>query len=175
MANVAVQRHANRLKNKGKFISLLRCVAIWRHNLSDGHRVPSLSWEKRCVLSLISDCARFLLCSLYNYTDEESPIIFREKQSIGVPESDVVEDFSKFCESFDVRAVIAASDGTGRAHGFEKEIYALAIQRALHHGELGEDCDAIQIAISSIWERGYRYGFNADTFNEAFQEYFACW
>ena len=87
----------------------------------------------------------------------------------------MVEDFNKFCESFDVKAVIAAADKKGRARGFEKEVYALAILRALHNGDFGEDPHATQNAISSLWTRGHRDGFNAHTFKEAFQEYFVCW
>ena len=86
-----------------------------------------------------------------------------------------LEDFNRFCHSFHVRAVIAAADEQGRADGFEKEVYALAIMRAVHNGDLGEDRDATSKAISILWHDGYRKGFSAETFNEMFQELFVYW
>ena len=112
---------------------------------------------------------------LHEETDEGLPIASSQITKSGLPESDAVEDFNNFCESFDVKAVIAAADKKGRARGFEKEVYALAILRALHNGDFGEDPHATQNAISSLWTRGHRDGFNAHTFKEAFQEYFVCW
>ena len=86
-----------------------------------------------------------------------------------------LEDFNRFCHSFDVRAVIAAADEQGLAEGFEKEVYALAILRAVHNGDLGNDRDTTVKAISSLWYDGYRKGFSAETFNEMFQELFVYW
>ena len=85
------------------------------------------------------------------------------------------EDFHRFCKSFDVRDVIAAADEQGRADGFEKEVYALAILRAVHNGDFGEDREATQKAISTLWQSGCCKGFNAATFNEVFQELFIYW
>jgi hypothetical protein len=85
------------------------------------------------------------------------------------------EDFNRFCKSFDVRAVIAAADAKGRAEGYEKEVYALAILRAVHNGDFGEDRQATQKAISALWRNGYCKGFNAKTFNEVFQDLFVYW
>ena len=85
------------------------------------------------------------------------------------------EDFNRFCKSFDVRDVIAAADEQGRANGFEKEVYALAILRAVHNGDFGEDRKATKEAISALWQSGCCKGINADTFNEVFQELFIYW
>ena len=58
------------------------------------------------------------------------------------------EDFHRFCKSFDVRDVIAAADDQGRADGFEKEVYALAILRAVHNGDFGEELESFDLLIS---------------------------
>lgn len=86
-----------------------------------------------------------------------------------------LEDFNRFCSSVDVRAVIAAADEAGNARGFEKEVYALAILRALRNGDFGEDRYVNQTAITAIWECGHLNGFNRDSFNEVFDEFFAYW
>ncbi len=56
-----------------------------------------------------------------------------------------------------------------------KELYALAIISAAKTGAFGEDKDDKQLAISALWDRGYRCGFNPDSFNIVFAEYFRCW
>ncbi len=86
-----------------------------------------------------------------------------------------LEDFNRFCSSVDVRAVIAAADEAGNADGFEKELYALAILRALRNGDFGEDGHVNRTAISALWECGYLNGFNRDSFNEVFETFFAYW
>lgn len=86
-----------------------------------------------------------------------------------------LNDFNQFCKSFDVRTVIAASDEHGHPEGFEKEIYALAILRAVQHGDFGEDHEAMRMAISATWYQGYRKGFSAESFNEIFQELCIYW
>ena len=86
-----------------------------------------------------------------------------------------VEDFNRFCRSFDVREVIAAADEQGHAAGLEKEVYALAILRAVHNGDFGEDREMTQYAISALWKHGYCKGFNAESFNEVFQKLFVYW
>ncbi len=86
-----------------------------------------------------------------------------------------LEDFNRFCATFDVKEVIAAADEHGDAIGYEKEVYALAILRAVHNGDFGQEELVTQAAISALWERGYRKGFNIDSFNEAFQEFFVHW
>ncbi len=86
-----------------------------------------------------------------------------------------LEDFNRFCSSVDVRTVIAAADRQGRAEGFEKEVYALAILRALQNGDFGQDRQLTQLAVSSLWERGLLKGFNRENFNEVYQEFFIYW
>jgi len=86
-----------------------------------------------------------------------------------------LEDFNTFCNNFDIRAIIAAADDYGHAEGYEKEVYALAIMRAVSKGAFGADRVANQQAISALWDRGYRDGFTVDSFKEAFVEFFNCW
>ena len=86
-----------------------------------------------------------------------------------------LNDFHEFCNSLNVRTVIAAANEQGLPEGFEKEVYALAILRAVKNGDFGEDHEATLMAISTIWEQGYRKGFNEESFNEAFQKLFVCW
>ncbi len=86
-----------------------------------------------------------------------------------------LDDFNRFCESFDVRSVIATAERMGETRGQEKEVYALAILRALHNGDFGSDNRVIQAAVHALWERGYRCGFNSDSFNAVFDEYFNQW
>jgi hypothetical protein len=86
-----------------------------------------------------------------------------------------LDDFHQFCKSLNVRTVIAAANEQGQLEGFEKEVYALAILRAVKNGDFGEDHEATLMAITKIWEQGYRKGFNEESFNEVFQELFVCW
>lgn len=86
-----------------------------------------------------------------------------------------IDDFNQFCKSLDVRYVIAAVDEQGQAEGFEKEVYALAILRAVHNGDLGEDAEMTRNAIAAFWQHGHRKGFNAESFNEVFDQLFVYW
>jgi hypothetical protein len=81
-----------------------------------------------------------------------------------------IEDFSEFCAKVDVKAVVAGADAEGNSRGYDKELYAIAIVRAVHEGTLGADWCEAQAAVSRVWERGYRSGFNTDSFNIALQE-----
>ena len=81
-----------------------------------------------------------------------------------------IEDFSGFCAMVDVKAVVAAADAQGNAHGYDKELYAIAIVRAVQDGMLGADWYEAQAAVSRVWERGYRNGFNSEAFNNALKE-----
>jgi hypothetical protein len=74
-----------------------------------------------------------------------------------------------------VKAVIASADRHGCAEGFEKEVYALAILRAVRNGDFGRDRHVTRMAVSSLWERGLLKGFNRENFNEVFQEFFVHW
>jgi hypothetical protein len=82
-----------------------------------------------------------------------------------------IEDFSKFCINVDVRDVIAAADEEGNAPGQSKQLYALAIVRALHEGDLGSDYDESLSAVCMLWERGHVSGFNTDSFNRGLKEW----
>jgi len=92
-----------------------------------------------------------------------------------IPVREGLEDFDRFCQSLDVKEVIAAADKSGNARGFEKEVYALAILRALRNGDFGRDQQSTQAAVSKLWERGYLEGFSRDSFNEVFEEFFVYW
>lgn len=81
-----------------------------------------------------------------------------------------IDDFSQFCVMVDVTTVIAAADDEGNAPGYDKELYAIAIVRAVQHGSLGSDWYQAQSAVSRLWQRGYRSGFNRDSFNTVLQE-----
>ena len=81
-----------------------------------------------------------------------------------------IEDFSGFCAMVDVKAVVAAADAEGNPGGYDKELYAIAIVRAVHDGMLGTDWYEAQAAVSRVWERGYRSGFSTDSFNSALEE-----
>jgi len=81
-----------------------------------------------------------------------------------------IEDFSEFCAMVDVKAVVAAADAEGNSRGYDKELYAIAIVRAVHDGMLGTDWYEAQAAVSTVWERGHRNGFNSDSFNSALKE-----
>lgn len=84
-------------------------------------------------------------------------------------------DFERFCYSFDVKAVIASADTEGNTPDHQQAVYALAILRALFNGHFGEDRRVQQAAVSALWERGYSKGFNAESFNEVFDEFFVYW
>ena len=81
-----------------------------------------------------------------------------------------IEDFSGFCAMVDVKAVVAAADAEGNPGGYDKELYAIAIVRAVQDGMLGGDWYEAQAAVSRVWERGHRNGFNSDSFNSALKE-----
>ena len=70
-----------------------------------------------------------------------------------------IEDFSEFCEMVDVKAAVTAADAQGNAQGnapgYNKELYAIAIERAVHDGMLGTDWYEAQAAVSRVWERGH--------------------
>lgn len=78
-----------------------------------------------------------------------------------------IHDFNRFCDSVDVKAVVAAADEHGNAPGYEKQLYAIAIVRAVDRGDLGYDWYEAQDGVALLWERGYRIGFSTDTFNGA--------
>jgi len=86
-----------------------------------------------------------------------------------------LEDFVQFCNTIDGKRTIKAAGHPTRAPDDDKEQYALAIIRAAKHGDFGDDNKTTQTAISALWERGYRSGFNTDSFNVVFEEYFRCW
>ena len=86
-----------------------------------------------------------------------------------------LEDFNQFCKTFDIRTVIAAADQRSLVPGYEKELYAIAILRAVQHGDFGSDPDRTAEAVSALWERGNRCGFNVDSYNAEFENYFRYW
>jgi hypothetical protein len=86
-----------------------------------------------------------------------------------------LEEFSHFCSSLDISAVIAAAGERGQANGYEKEVYAIAILRAVQNGDFGSDRNAVQEAISALWARGCHSGFNVHSFNTVFQDFFTRW
>jgi hypothetical protein len=77
-----------------------------------------------------------------------------------------IEDFSVYCVSVDLKQVVAAADEEGNAPGWEKQLYAVAIVRALHQGILGNDWLQAQSAVARLWQRGRERGFNTDNFND---------
>lgn len=86
-----------------------------------------------------------------------------------------LEDFNQFCAGVDIRSIVAMAEQCGEVPGYDKELYAIAILRAAHNGTFGNDCNSTQRAISALWERGYRCGFNPESFSAVFEEYFSCW
>jgi len=86
-----------------------------------------------------------------------------------------LDDFTQFCNTVDVERAISAAGHPAHAPGDDKELYALAIIRAVQNGAFGDDNKTTQIAISALWDRGYRSGFNTDSFNVVFEKYFRCW
>ncbi|MEE4145155.1 MAG: hypothetical protein V2I26_10190 [Halieaceae bacterium] len=81
-----------------------------------------------------------------------------------------IDDFSEFCKTVDVKSLVAAADEEGNAPGQHKQLYAIAIVRALHYGELGSDWYEAQSAVSMLWERGNTSGFNTETFNSGLRK-----
>lgn len=80
---------------------------------------------------------------------------------------DWIEDFKRYAKTVDIRTVIAAADEQGKAPGWEKQIYSIAIVRALHQGELGTDYGQVQKAVATLWEHGHTRGFSTESFNDA--------
>jgi len=76
-----------------------------------------------------------------------------------------IDDFSKFCMTVDVKSLIATADAEGNAPGQHKQLYAIAIVRALHDGDLGKDWHEVLSAVCTLWERGHISGFSTDSFN----------
>ena len=86
------------------------------------------------------------------------------------PVQNWIDDFGEYCKSVDVRDVVAAANEDGDAPGQAKQLYAIAIVRALHYGGLGKDWYEAQMAVCMLWERGHVSGFNTDTFNGVLEE-----
>lgn len=84
-------------------------------------------------------------------------------------------DFGEFFSEVNITQVIAAADEHGNVQGYEKEIYALAIIRAVSKGDFGTNPKVKIAAISALWERGYRTGFSMESFNAVFEDYFCGW
>jgi hypothetical protein len=91
------------------------------------------------------------------------------------PREQTLQDFSQFCSALDIHAIISDADECGRVSDREKEIYAIAILRAIEYGDFGNDRDKIQEAVSLLWEGGYREGFNLHSFNSVYEEFFSHW
>ena len=62
-----------------------------------------------------------------------------------------LEDFNQFCKTFDIRTVISAADQRGLVPGYEKKLYAIAILRAVQHGDFGSNPDLKTEAVSALW------------------------
>jgi len=86
-----------------------------------------------------------------------------------------LEDFRRFC----ARVAVDESARSGASQGpfpqDAKARYALAIIRAVRAGAFGDDNQSTLTAISALWDRGCRCGFNTESFNRGFEEYFSCW
>lgn len=78
-----------------------------------------------------------------------------------------MDDFTQFCSSIEVWRADAAEDA--------KALYALAIIRAARNGTFGHDNETMQAAITALWERGHHSGFNKQSFQVVFEEYFHYW
>ena len=87
----------------------------------------------------------------------------------------VLEDFQRFCSTFNPKGLISEVDEHGSTEGIEKQVYALAIMRAVRNGDLGTDDKLIAAAISALWDQGHRYGYNSENFNKVFDEFFYYW
>lgn len=100
----------------------------------------------------------------------------REMHAIdGLDRGQILRDFGQFCGALDIHAVIAEADAAGQLNGHEKELYAIAILRALHNGDFGKDRQFISEAVSAFWEHGYEQGFNVQSFNTVFEKFFNRW
>lgn len=86
-----------------------------------------------------------------------------------------LEDFTRFCSAIEVRPSSACADRWKHTPEDAKERYALAIIRAAQNGAFGNDNETTQAAITALWERGHLSGFNTQSFNAVFEEYFRCW
>ena len=86
-----------------------------------------------------------------------------------------MDDFTQFCSS--IEAWRADASTACRAHAPEdaKALYALAIIRAARNGTFGNDNETMQAAITALWERGHHSGFNKQSFQVVFEEYFHYW
>jgi len=104
-------------------------------------------------------------------TDRESAVRTRDTRDRG----QILTDFGQFCGALDIRAVIAEADASGQLDGHGKELYAIAILRALHNGDFGKDRQVISEAVSAFWEHGYENGFNVRSFNAVFEKFFNRW
>ena len=76
-----------------------------------------------------------------------------------------IDDFSEFCKTVDVKSLVASADEEGNAPGQHKQLYAIAIVRALHYGKLGSDWYDAQSSVSMLWELGNNSGFSTESFN----------
>lgn len=86
-----------------------------------------------------------------------------------------LEDFTQFCSAIEVRSTSASDGRWTHAPEDAKELYAMAIIRAAKNGAFGNDNETMQAAITALWERGHLSGFNTQSFNVVFEEYFRCW
>lgn len=86
-----------------------------------------------------------------------------------------LEDFTQFCSSIEVRRERASGSCWSHAPQDAKELYALAIIRAAKNGTFGNDNETMQAAITALWERGHHSGFNKQSFQVVFEEYFHYW
>ena len=86
-----------------------------------------------------------------------------------------LKDFVEFCSALDIKEVVGAADEFGNAEGYDKEIFALAILRALDNGDFGDDPMQVQVAVADFWRRGHVEGFSMATFNRVFIDHFAHW
>jgi hypothetical protein len=86
-----------------------------------------------------------------------------------------LEEFHRFCSTFNSRGLICEVDKHSSTEGLEKQVYALAIMRAVSNGDFGTDDQLIAAAISTLWDQGHRYGYNSANFNKIFDEFFYHW
>jgi hypothetical protein len=86
-----------------------------------------------------------------------------------------LEDFTQFCDTINPKRTINAAGHPTHVPDDDKVLYAMAIIRAAKNGAFGDDNKTTQTAISALWERGYLSGFNTDSFNVVFEEYFRYW
>jgi len=86
-----------------------------------------------------------------------------------------LEDFQRFCSTFNPKGLICEVDEHGSIEGLEKQVYALAIMRAVSNGDFGTDDKLTAAAISALWAQGHRYDYNSEIFNKVFTEFFYYW